>query len=675
QNRVALNINSSKHIPADYNIIYRNNTNSYRNIPNMDDAGSDQGERALSLEIEGYIDHEYLKEYPNILTVVKNNCPLFGLSMDSELEIINNFKSNLIAELMPLNEESEFEIGIEFSFNNELNLEEISKSIIEFINEPIIRKRTKLVVLKNLFDNLMNFRSIINAFLEIRNNIPADILIMVSGKISPILYPLLVYIGVDLIDAYYLLYAGTLNLYYSENEPNSGFKRLRYHDHDDHLHLKDELDCFCPICKELAHFNIGENGFDMGTKFNLLLGLHNLYTGLNKIKAIKNAVKEGVLRNYVERSSVRNMFIMSSLRYLDTLNPNPIVPIQRLDKSNKVICPGPLSYNNPEIVRYRHRLLENYVPRSDTPICVLLPCSMTKPYSKSRSHKGFLRAIRKGSGKLFKKITQLIITSPLGVVPRELEKVYPAAHYDISVTGEWDYEEEEITAYLLGKILQKLGQNVPIIAHLEGGYRESFVKAIKKYNIKNNYFISTNLDDLEKLVKENLNGPTILGDPVAKKDKDDSTFSAEEWELKTIVDYQFGLGTGELLIGNAARFVQSRNELYKEIYGYEAYGKVYLGRFNNKNGVIELSLQGAQRLFENGYNKNLLRVNMDKLEGSTIFPPILDALDRDLVAGDQVIIVNKSGKFYGLGKMIVNAETALRIRHGSIAAIKRRKNK
>ena len=34
-----------------------------------------------------------------------------------------------------------------------------------------------------------------------------------------------------------------------------------------------------------------------------------------------------------------------------------------------------------------------------------------------------------------------MVTSPLGLVPRELEDIWPAAHYDIPVTGDWDADE------------------------------------------------------------------------------------------------------------------------------------------------------------------------------------------------------------------------------------------
>ncbi|MDL5502353.1 MAG: DUF5591 domain-containing protein, partial [Candidatus Methanoperedens sp.] len=85
---------------------------------------------------------------------------------------------------------------------------------------------------------------------------------------------------------------------------------------------------------------------------------------------------------------------------------------------------------------FAQRVVERYAaPDLDT--LVLLPCSAKKPYSISLSHQKFINAL----GKYRKFVHEVIITSPMGVVPRELELMYPAAHYDTPVTGHWDLEE------------------------------------------------------------------------------------------------------------------------------------------------------------------------------------------------------------------------------------------
>jgi len=63
---------------------------------------------------------------------------------------------------------------------------------------------------------------------------------------------------------------------------------------------------------------------------------------------------------------------------------------------------------------------------------------------------------------------ELIVTSPLGLVPRELERVYPAGHYDVPVTGYWDREECAFIADILARYFAAHPYR-RVIAHLEGG--------------------------------------------------------------------------------------------------------------------------------------------------------------------------------------------------------------
>lgn len=113
----------------------------------------------------------------------------------------------------------------------------------------------------------------------------------------------------------------------------------------------------------------------------------------------------------------------------------------------------------PEVQQFRQYIRERYTPPSNT--FVLLPCSAKKPYSASQSHQLFKTAIPKNAD-----ITELVLTSPLGVVPRELEDY---VNYDIPVTGHWSHEEITETALLLQDIIQKV-ENPVVYAHLPREY-------------------------------------------------------------------------------------------------------------------------------------------------------------------------------------------------------------
>ena len=86
-------------------------------------------------------------------------------------------------------------------------------------------------------------------------------------------------------------------------------------------------------------------------------------------------------------------------------------------------------------------------------VLLILPCSARKPYFKSSSHKRFFNTLRELDNHLAFHVVS--VTSPLGLVPRELEFCYPAAHYDIAVTGNWNASEVEMLRAQLAKLNPK----------------------------------------------------------------------------------------------------------------------------------------------------------------------------------------------------------------------------
>ena len=50
-----------------------------------------------------------------------------------------------------------------------------------------------------------------------------------------------------------------------------------------------------------------------------------------------------------------------------------------------------------------------------------------------------------------------MVTAPLGLVPRELEDLWPAAHYDIPVTGVWDIDELKVIREMVTQYAERNG--------------------------------------------------------------------------------------------------------------------------------------------------------------------------------------------------------------------------
>ncbi|MDD1718801.1 MAG: archaeosine synthase subunit alpha, partial [Methanoregulaceae archaeon] len=194
---------------------------------------------------------------------------------------------------------------------------------------------------------------------------------------------------------------------------------------------------------------------------------HNRIALVKELALISAFIGRSDLRSLVESRCRMNAAQVSVLRYLDKQYRflEQRVPIAR---TAPLLATTGESITRVEVRRFAERLITRYIP-PDAEVAVLLPCSARKPYSRSQSHRRFSAAI---DGRAH----ELILTSPLGLVPRDLELLYPAAHYDVPVTGYWDREEKDLIAATVAAYLRKHNYR-RVIVHLEGGAAEVAMQA------------------------------------------------------------------------------------------------------------------------------------------------------------------------------------------------------
>ena len=161
------------------------------------------------------------------------------------------------------------------------------------------------------------------------------------------------------------------------------------------------------------------------------------------LSKIRSSISNGTLREFVERTSLHNP------RVSQILHHSTKVLIEKGAKIHTPIRANALSLQNPSVIDFQERL-SRFTPPVENMVLLVLPCSARKPYFKSSSHKRFFNAIREVDNYLSLHI--ISVTSPLGLVPRELEFCYPAAHYDIAVTGVWSPTEVEMIRRQLSRI-------------------------------------------------------------------------------------------------------------------------------------------------------------------------------------------------------------------------------
>lgn len=302
----------------------------------------------------------------------------------------------------------------------------------------------------------------------------------------------------------------------------------------------------------------------------------------------------------------------------------------------KVICSSEESLYRPEAVRWRQRM-EMMEPLGDT--VVLLPCSMKKPYSNSKSHQKFR--------KLTRSFQELIVTSPFGICPRELENTFPIQSYDVSTTGSWSSDEVDEA----GKLIAKYCEGKNVVANLEGGYLQSCEAYLDDFTNVCKDGRPTSPDSLYNLRMELKNHQRIS--------RHDKTLHG----LRSIAKYQFGENGDKFIPDN----VKTKGMYHKRILS----NGTQLALLNKDYGLFRLNLAGGEILKD--LNINIIHIDFD-LETNTVFAPGIESADHSIIPNDEVVVV-RGDTVVGVGKAVMTGQEMEECGNGIAVKIKHRVKK
>ena len=158
-----------------------------------------------------------------------------------------------------------------------------------------------------------------------------------------------------------------------------------------------------------------------------------------EIALVREAIAHGALRELVEVRARSEPWQVAALRRLDRHHRETLRTFAPVHRDGPLLALSRESLHRVEVEAWVDGILGRYSPPPSARVLLLLPCSARKPYSQSRTHRRFAEVLEGVPNRWT--VHQVVLTSPLGAVPRELERMYPAAHYDIPVSGEWFPEE------------------------------------------------------------------------------------------------------------------------------------------------------------------------------------------------------------------------------------------
>ena len=489
-----------------------------------------------------------------------------------------------------------------------------------------------------VFDGLLGSTDLDS--INLRSALPASWLAMALGKITPDMIPLLYYVGFDVIDSGYAYEAAVtkIRLWRNDSEQIESGNEHRF--------------CPCLECNSIDK--------EYGSEFIEALHNHNqdVYTSI--LSESVHAMMTGRLRWLVESMTHVSPNHAAILRQVDKHTYSFLEEFTPTSGADVVPLIGPESYNSPVVRRYREYLNSRFTPPSGKQIVLLLPCSAKKPYSDSKSHRKFLETIESALGSSIGNVAQVILTSPLGIVPRELERVFPAAHYDIPVSGDWDAEETELGAEALITYLNKIDPNSTVVAHVSGGYL-GIVKAAESKVTQSIIYTTPDASATSWESRQALH--ETLAD---LKDVLQLKFTPPR-QLEEIVrataDFQFGPGAGKMLVPENAKM---GGKSYRQIVC--RIEKEQLCSFIASSGSISLTLSGAKLLAP--LNRYWVRLDASEVKGGSIFAVGIKEADPDIRPGDEVIILNNDDQVTAVGKSEMSGREMCELNRGRAVSIR-----
>ncbi|HUI38262.1 MAG TPA: DUF5591 domain-containing protein [Thermoplasmata archaeon] len=490
----------------------------------------------------------------------------------------------------------------------------------------------ELILLANARTLFAEGEPFVRAVAEVRTRLGAAPIVWGPRIAVPGRLALLAYAGIDLVDDTEAL------LRSSEGEfltPELG--------PFDRVDLASEGACPCPACASAEPVESGA---------------HARWAMDREHRLVRAAIRSGRLRELVEARLATEPLLAEILRYSDRL-------LGELLDERSPVTGGPVrgyvlreSFRRPEVRRFRRRLLARYRPPESKEVLLIVPCSRTKPYRASRSHRQFARALE-GLSHL-SRVEVASVTSPLGIVPRELEDMPPARHYDIPVTGEWDEAERAAVLEALSH-LWRVGRFRSVVVHLDpeeyGFLRPALLPArTVTWTLTDGRTTSpAALAALREAVDAALSeGPAGPGGalPVVRE------------ELEAIAAFQFGADAARLLFREPLR-LQGRPWFQRITDGRGT----DLATLREERGLFQLTVAGAARMLPAHPLEVEVRPELP-LTGD-LFTPGVARADPAIRIGDAVLVV-ESGRLRAVGEAALPGRLMTDLPHGLAVGVRHR---
>jgi 7-cyano-7-deazaguanine tRNA-ribosyltransferase len=316
------------------------------------------------------------------------------------------------------------------------------------------------------------FDVLVDMIVTAKMNLPIEKPLHLFGAGHPFMFSLAVALGCDLFDsAAYAIYAR--NKRYMTECRTYRLEELGY------------FPCACPKCsntdpKEVSEMTVKEE--------EAFLAEHNLYVCQAELKRIKQAIEDGRLWEHIELRAHGHPALLQALkkvrRYEDFIEKHsPAVKRRGMFFFNST------GLSRPEVVRHRKRLMERYCPPKGMKILFLIPQTRKKPMHKSKEFKENRKLIRYIFEEQLNRVHICFYAAPFGVIPIELDEVYPFSQHEIAVPV--DKETIEYVAKQIADYISRTNYETAVLIHDPENWNKDVLstcqRICRKKNIKFEY--------------------------------------------------------------------------------------------------------------------------------------------------------------------------------------------
>ncbi len=308
--------------------------------------------------------------------------------------------------------------------------------------------------------------------LTCRKGIPIERPLHLFGAGHPSMFALAVSLGCDLFDsAAYALYARE-GRYMTEN----GTWRL------------DQMDyfpCSCPQCASQTPDVLRRK---TAKEREIFLAEHNLHVCLAELRRIKQAIRDGRLWEHTEMRLHAHPALLSALRqvgnseeFLEKFSPST--------KSSGFFYLDSVGLARPEIVHYRKRLSERYTPPKNAKVLFLVPQTRNKPFHKAPEFKKIRQLLRKLGEELALQVHVCVYAAPFGVIPLELDEVYPLSQHEATLP--LDKETVEYVAAQTSEYIRRNGYEGVVLLNDRKLWNDTVKTAVMQACMDNSLFFAS----------------------------------------------------------------------------------------------------------------------------------------------------------------------------------------